>query len=141
VLSYPVVAINDADTKHLFDNRYGTGQSTLDGDPALHEHAARRLDGCCRRLRLVRPRVAMRARGMGAIGARDRDRSVKAIEAAMDGFEVLTMESAAPRGNLFITMTGNKTCCAASIQAMRDGAIVCNSATSTSRSTSRRSRS
>ncbi len=128
VLAYPVVAINDADTKHLFDNRYGTGQSTLDGILRCTNMLLAGSTvvvagyGWCGR------GVAMRARGMGAIVLVTEIDPVKAIEAAMDGFEVVTMEVAAARGNLFITMTGNKNVIRGGhFSAMKDGAIVCNS--------------
>jgi len=128
VLKYPVIAINDADTKHLFDNRYGTGQSTLDGILRCTNMllAGSTLVvagyGWCGR------GVAMRARGMGAIVLVTEIDPVKAIEAAMDGFEVVTMEGASARGNLFVTMTGNKNVLRAEHFArMKDGAIVCNS--------------
>jgi adenosylhomocysteinase len=128
VLGYPVVAINDADTKHLFDNRYGTGQSTLDGilrcTNVLLAGSTLVVAGygwCGRG-------VAMRARGMGAIVLVTEIDPVKAIEAAMDGFEVVTMAAAAPRGDLFITMTGNKNVIRGEhFAAMKDGALVCNS--------------
>jgi len=128
VLSYPVVAINDADTKHLFDNRYGTGQSTLDGILRCTNMLLAGATvvvagyGWCGR------GVAMRARGMGAIVLVTEIDPVKAIEAAMDGFEVVTMAIAASRGNLFITMTGNKSVIRSEhFVAMKDGAVVCNS--------------
>jgi adenosylhomocysteinase len=128
VLGYPVVAINDADTKHLFDNRYGTGQSTLDGILRCTNLLLAGSTvvvagyGWCGR------GVAMRARGMGAIVLVTEIDPVKAIEAAMDGFEVVTMAEASPRGDLFITMTGNKNVLRGEhFQVMKDGAIVCNS--------------
>jgi adenosylhomocysteinase len=128
VLGYPVVAINDADTKHLFDNRYGTGQSTLDGILRCTNVLLAGSTvvvagyGWCGR------GVAMRARGMGAIVLVTEIDPVKAIEAAMDGFEVVTMATAASRGNLFITMTGNKNVVRGEhFAAMKDGALVCNS--------------
>jgi len=128
VLKYPVIAINDADTKHLFDNRYGTGQSTLDGILRCTNLLLAGSTvvvagyGWCGR------GVAMRARGMGAIVLVTEIDPVKAIEAAMDGFEVVTMEKGAPRGDLFITMTGNKNVVRGEhFAAMKDGAIVCNS--------------
>ncbi len=128
VLKYPVVAINDADTKHLFDNRYGTGQSTLDGILRCTNMLLAGSTvvvagyGWCGR------GVAMRARGMGAIVLVTEIDPVKAIEAAMDGFEVVAMGVAAGRGNLFITMTGNKNVLRGEhFAAMKDGAVVCNS--------------
>ncbi len=128
VLKYPVIAINDADTKHLFDNRYGTGQSTLDGILRCTNLLLAGSTvvvagyGWCGR------GVAMRARGLGAIVLVTEIDPVKAIEAAMDGFEVVTMETASSRGDLFITMTGNKNVLRKEhFSAMKDGAIVCNS--------------
>ncbi len=128
VLKYPVIAINDADTKHLFDNRYGTGQSTLDGILRCTNLLLAGSTvvvagyGWCGR------GVAMRARGLGAIVLVTEIDPVKAIEAAMDGFEVVTMETASSRGDLFITMTGTKNVLRKEhFSAMKDGAIVCNS--------------
>jgi len=128
VLGYPVVAINDADTKHLFDNRYGTGQSTLDGILRCTNMLLAGSTvvvagyGWCGR------GVAMRARGMGAIVLVTEIDPVKAIEAAMDGFEVVTMATASSRGDLFVTMTGNKNVIRGEhFAAMKDGALVCNS--------------
>ncbi|MGH7725832.1 MAG: adenosylhomocysteinase [Candidatus Eiseniibacteriota bacterium] len=128
VLKYPVVAINDADTKHLFDNRYGTGQSTLDGILRCTNLLLAGSTvvvagyGWCGR------GVAMRARGMGAIVLVTEIDPVKAIEAVMDGFEVVPMEAAASRGDLFITMTGNKNVLRPEhYRAMKDGAILANS--------------
>ncbi len=127
-LRFPVVAVNDADTKHLFDNRYGTGQSTLDGvlratDVLL---AGKRVVvvgyGWCGR------GVAMRARGAGAIVTVTEIDPLKALEAVMDGFDVRPMAEAAAFGEVFITVTGNKHVLRAEHFAkMRDGAIVCNS--------------
>ncbi len=128
VLKYPVIAINDADTKHLFDNRYGTGQSTLDGILRCTNMLLAGSTvvvagyGWCGR------GVAMRARGMGSIVLVTEIDPVKAIEAVMDGFEVVAMEQAASRGDLFITMTGNKNVLRAEhYRAMKDGAILANS--------------
>jgi adenosylhomocysteinase len=128
VLRYPVVAINDADTKHLFDNRYGTGQSTIDG---ILRSTNMLLAGStvvvagygwCGR------GVASRARGMGAVVLVTEIDPVRALEAAMDGFEVATMKDAAPRGDLFVTLTGNRSVLRREhFERMKDGAIVCNS--------------
>jgi adenosylhomocysteinase len=127
-LRYPVIAINDADTKHLFDNRYGTGQSTLDGILRATNMLLAGSTvvvagyGWCGR------GVATRARGMGAIVLVTEIDPVKALEAAMDGFEVVTMAEAAPRGDLFVTLTGNKSVIRREhFQRMKDGAVVCNS--------------
>jgi adenosylhomocysteinase len=128
VLRYPVVAINDADTKHLFDNRYGTGQSTMDGviraTNLLVAGATVVIAGygwCGRGL-------AARAKGMGAIVLVTEVDPVRALEAQMDGHRVVSMGEAAPRGDLFITVTGNKSVIRREhFAAMKDGAIVCNS--------------
>jgi adenosylhomocysteinase len=128
VLKFPVISVNDADTKHLFDNRYGTGQSTLDGII----RATNRLVcgsvvviagyGWCGR------GVAMRAKGMGADVVVTEIDPVKALEAVMDGYRVLPMEEAAPIGDFFITVTGNLSVIRGEhFAAMKDGAIVCNS--------------
>jgi len=127
-LRYPVIAINDADTKHLFDNRYGTGQSTLDGILRATNLLLAGSTvvvagyGWCGR------GVATRARGMGAIVLVTEIDPVKALEAAMDGFEVVTMAEAAPRGDLFVTLTGNRSVVRREhFDRMKDGAVVCNS--------------
>ena len=127
-LKFPVVAVNDADTKHLFDNRYGTGQSTLDGvvratDTLL---AGRRVVvvgyGWCGR------GVAMRAKGAGAIVTITEVDPLKALEAVMDGFDVRPMSEAAAVGDLFVTVTGNKHVLRAEhFRKMRHGTIICNS--------------
>lgn len=127
-LKFPVIAVNDAATKHLFDNRYGTGQSTVDGviratDLLL---AGKRVVaagyGWCGR------GFAMRARGMGAIVIVTEVDAVKALEAAMDGFEVMPMAKAARVGELFVTLTGNKHVIRAEhFRVMKDRAVVCNS--------------
>jgi adenosylhomocysteinase len=128
VLKFPVVAVNDAQTKNMFDNRYGTGQSTLDGvvratDTLL---AGRRVVvlgyGWCGK------GTASRARGMGANVIVTEVDPIKALEAVMDGFSVLPMEQAAPVGDVFITVTGNKSVIRKEhFAVMKDGAIVCNS--------------
>jgi adenosylhomocysteinase len=128
VLKYPVIAINDADTKHLFDNRYGTGQSTMDGviraTNMLVAGATVVIAGygwCGRGL-------AARAKGMGATVLVTEIDPVRALEAQMDGYQVISMAEAAPRGDLFITVTGNKSVLRREhFAAMKDGAIVANS--------------
>ena len=128
VLKFPVVAVNDADTKHLFDNRYGTGQSTVDG---ILRATNRLISGsvfvvagygwCGRGL-------AMRAQGMGARVIVTEVDPVKGLEALMDGFSVMPMDEAAPLGDFFCTVTGNiHVIRAEHFQAMKDGAIVSNS--------------
>ncbi|HPM24065.1 MAG TPA: adenosylhomocysteinase [Phycisphaerae bacterium] len=128
ILKFPVVAVNDADTKHMFDNRYGTGQSTLDGvvratDVLLAgKHVVVVGYGWCGR------GVAMRARGAGAIVTVTEIDPLKALEAAMDGFDVRPMAKAVEFGEVFITVTGNKHVLRAEhFRKMRDGAIICNS--------------
>ena len=128
VLKYPVVAINDADTKHLFDNRYGTGQSTMDGivrsTNMLVAGATVVIAGygwCGRGL-------AVRAKGMGATVLVTEINPLRALEAQMDGYQVVSMAEAAPRGDLFVTVTGNKSVLRREhFAAMKDGAIVANS--------------
>jgi adenosylhomocysteinase len=128
VLRYPVVAINDALTKHLFDNRYGTGQSTLDGIIRATNVLLAGLNvvvagyGWCGR------GVAMRARGLGANVIVTEIDPTKAIEAVMDGFRVMSMLEAAEIGDLFVTLTGNKSVIAREhFERLKSGAIVCNS--------------
>jgi adenosylhomocysteinase len=107
-LKFPVIAVNDADSKHLFDNRYGTGQSTVDGVIRATSYllAGSRVVvagyGWCGR------GFAMRARGMGAIVTVTEVDATKALEAAMDGFQVMPMSEAAKFGDVFVTLTGDK---------------------------------
>ena len=128
VLRYPIVAVNDALTKHLFDNRYGTGQSTLDGVIRATNMLLAGMTvvvagyGWCGR------GVAQRARGMGANVIVTEIDPIKAIEAVMDGFRVMSMMEAAAIGDLFITLTGNKNVIARDhFEKLKNGAIVCNS--------------
>ncbi|MFQ5862935.1 MAG: adenosylhomocysteinase [Candidatus Brocadiales bacterium] len=128
VLKFPVIAVNDAATKHLFDNRYGTGQSTLDGIiRATNMLIAGRTVvivgyGWCGR------GVAMRARGMGAKVVVTEVDHVRALEAAMDGYWVMPMEAAAKVGDLFCTLTGDVHVIRKEhFLVMKDGAVVCNS--------------
>jgi adenosylhomocysteinase len=127
-LRYPVIAVNDADTKHLFDNRYGTGQSTLEGIlRATHILLSGKKVvvvgyGWCGR------GIALRARGMGARVGIVEINPVKALEALMDGYEVMPMLDAAAWGDLFITVTGNISVIRKEhFLQMNDGAILCNS--------------
>ncbi|HEV2106387.1 MAG TPA: adenosylhomocysteinase, partial [Candidatus Eisenbacteria bacterium] len=124
-LRYPVVAINDADTKHLFDNRYGTGQSTLDGVLRATNMLVAGSTvviagyGWCGR------GLATRAKGMGATVLVTEVNPLRALEAQMDGHQVVSMAEAAPRGDLFLTVTGNKSVLRREhFLAMKDGAIV-----------------
>ncbi len=128
VLSFPAMNVNDADTKHFFDNRYGTGQSTLDGIiRATNVLLAGKTIvvsgyGWCGK------GTAMRAKGMGANVIVTEIDPVRAIEAVMDGFRVMPMAQAAAVGDLFITVTGNKHVIRREhFEAMKDGAMVCNS--------------
>ncbi len=127
-LRFPVIAVNDADTKHLFDNRYGTGQSTVDGIIRATDilFAGKKVVVCgygwCGR------GFAMRARGMGSHVIVCEIDPVKALEAAMDGFDVMPMDKAAGIGDLFCTLTGNVNVIDKQhFESMRDGAVVANS--------------
>lgn len=128
VLTFPTIAVNDAQTKHFFDNRYGTGQSTLDGViRATNILLAGRTIvvvgyGWCGK------GVAMRARGMGANVVVTEVDAIKAVEAVMDGFRVMPIAAAASIGDIFITVTGNRHVIDGEHFAkMKDGALVCNS--------------
>jgi adenosylhomocysteinase len=128
VLAYPIVAVNDADTKHLFDNRYGTGQSTIDGILRATNvlFAGRTVVvagyGWCGR------GVASRARGLGANVIVTEIDPTCALEAAMDGHLVMPMDEAVRSGDIFITVTGCKSVLSKKhFEKMKDGAIVCNS--------------
>ncbi|MGH9916961.1 MAG: adenosylhomocysteinase, partial [Pyrinomonadaceae bacterium] len=128
VLSFPSIAVNNAQTKHLFDNRYGTGQSTLDGVIRATNIllAGRSLVvigyGWCGK------GVALRARGMGANVVVTEINPIKAVEAVMDGFRVMPIFEAAKIGDIFITLTGNRHVIDGKhFKLMKDGAIVCNS--------------
>jgi adenosylhomocysteinase len=127
VLAYPLLAVNDAATKHLFDNRYGTGQSTIDGIlRATNVLLAGKVlvvvgYGWCGR------GVAARARGLGARVVVCEVDPLKALEAVMEGFQVLPVAEAAPVGEVFVTVTGNRDALTLEhLQAMRPGAIVAN---------------
>jgi adenosylhomocysteinase len=128
VLQFPIIAVNDSNTKHMFDNRYGTGQSTLDGVVRATNLLLAGSTvvvagyGWCGR------GVASRARGAGAHVIVTEVDPLPALEARMDGFEVMPMATAAPLGDLFITLTGNLHVVRPEhFSAMKDGAIVCNS--------------
>ena len=127
-LKYPIIAVNDAQTKHFFDNRYGTGQSTIDGIIRATNLLIAGLKvvvagyGWCGR------GVAMRAKGLGADVIVTEVNPVRALEAVMDGFRVMPMAEAAKIGDVFITVTGNKSVLAAEhFERLKDGAVVCNS--------------
>jgi adenosylhomocysteinase len=128
VLRYPILAVNDADTKHLFDNRYGTGQSTIDGIIratnfllAGSKFVVAGYGWCGRGL-------ASRARGQGAEVIITEIDPTKALEAVMDGFRVMSMHEAAKIGDVFCTVTGNKNVLAKEhFEVMKNGAIISNS--------------
>jgi adenosylhomocysteinase len=128
VLKLPVIAVNDAQTKHFFDNRYGTGQSTIDGVIRATDMliAGRRVVVCgygwCGK------GVALRAKGLGAHVIVTEVDPIRALEAAMDGFEVMEIARAAKIGDLFITVTGDiHVIRAEHFAVMKDGAMICNS--------------
>ncbi|MBD2343432.1 adenosylhomocysteinase [Anabaena subtropica] len=128
VLTFPAVNVNDADTKHFFDNRYGTGQSTLDGIIRATNILLAGKNVVVVGYGWCGKGTALRARGMGANVIVTEIDPIKAIEAVMDGFRVLPMAEAAPQGDIFITVTGNKHVVRGEhFDVMKDGAIVCNS--------------
>jgi adenosylhomocysteinase len=128
VLKYPIIAVNDALTKHMFDNRYGTGQSTIDGVVrctnlllAGAKFVVAGYGWCGRGL-------AMRARGMGADVIVTEVDPTRALEAVMDGFRVMSMAEAARIGDVFVTVTGNKSVIGREhFELMKDGAVLANS--------------
>jgi adenosylhomocysteinase len=127
-LKYPIIAVNDAQTKYLFDNRYGTGQSTIDGITRATNilWAGKKVVVCgygwCGH------GIALRARGMGAQVIVTEVEPVRALEAVMDGFQVMPLLEAAKVGEIFITISGNKNVIdKAHLEAMKDGAIMANS--------------
>lgn len=128
VLKFPIIAVNDADTKHLFDNRYGTGQSTLDGIIRSTNVLLAGMNvvvagyGWCGR------GFAMRSNGLGANVIVTEVNPTRAIEAVMDGYRVMPMEDAAKIGDIFVTLTGDKNVLRKEhFESMKSGAIVCNS--------------
>ncbi len=126
-LKIPVVAVNDAKTKNLFDNRYGTGQSTLEAIIRATDMLVAGRTFVVAGYGWCGKGLSMRARGMGANVIVTEIDPVKALEAAMDGFRVMTMEEAAPLGDLFCTVTGNVDVIRAEhFKKMKDGAFVCN---------------
>src|SRR5437773_10635586 len=128
VLKFPIISVNDADTKHLFDNRYGTGQSTIDG-------IIRATNLLVAGLHVVLPGygwcgrgVAMRARGLGADVIVTEVNPTRALEAVMDGYRVMTMAEAVKVGDVFVTLTGDKAVLTKGhFKAMKNGAVVANS--------------
>jgi adenosylhomocysteinase len=128
VLTFPSMNVNDAETKHFFDNRYGTGQSTLDGIIRATNILLAGKTVVVAGYGWCGKGVAMRSRGLGANVVVTEINAVRAIEAAMDGFRVKTMDEAAKEGDIFITVTGNKHVIRSEhFDVMKDGAIVANS--------------
>lgn len=127
-LEYPVIAVNDAQTKHLFDNRYGTGQSTIDGViRATNSLLAGKYFVVCGYGWCSRG-IAMRARGLGAIVIVTEVDPMRALEAVMDGYQVMPLAQAAPIGDIFVTATGDiNVIDRAHFERMKDGAMVANS--------------
>jgi adenosylhomocysteinase len=128
VLKFPVIAVNDAATKHMFDNRYGTGQSTIDGVIRATNMLVAGKKVVVAGYGWCGKGVANRVRGLGAQVIVTEVNPIAALEAAMDGFAVMPMAEAAKVGDLFITVTGNKHIVRREhFLAMKDGALVCNS--------------
>jgi adenosylhomocysteinase len=126
-LGFPVIAVNEANTKHLFDNRYGTGQSTVDGIVRATNVLLAGRKFVIGGYGWVGRGVAMRARGMGAHVIVTEVDPLRALEAVMDGYDVLPMERAADVGDIFVTATGDKNVISrAAIKRMKDGAILAN---------------
>src|SRR5213082_1141914 len=126
-LGFPVIAVNDAQTKHLFDNRYGTGQSTVDGIIRATNVLLAGKKFVIAGYGWVGRGVASRARGMGAMVIVTEVDPLRALEASMDGFEVMSMERAAAVGDIFCTATGDKHVIAKQhMERMKDGAILAN---------------
>jgi adenosylhomocysteinase len=128
VLRYPIVAVNEADTKHMFDNRYGTGQSTIDGIIRATNVLLAGKTFVIAGYGWVGRGLASRAKGHGADVVITEIDSVKALEAAMDGFRVMRMDEAARDGDIFVTVTGDVNVLDRQhFEAMKDGAILANS--------------
>ncbi len=128
VLRYPIIAVNDADTKHFFDNRYGTGQSTIDGIIRATNRLIAGTNFVVCGYGWCGKGVAMRARGLGANVIVTEVDPLKALEAVMDGFRVMSIDEAAKVGDFFCTVTGNLNVIRKEhFSRMRDGAIICNS--------------
>jgi len=128
ILSYPIIAVNDANTKHMFDNRYGTGQSTIDGILRATNILLAGLNFVIAGYGWCGKGLAMRAKGEGAKVIVCEVDPLKALEATMDGFEVMPMDEAVRVGDIFVTVTGNKTIISKPhFSKMKDGTIVANS--------------
>jgi adenosylhomocysteinase len=128
VLKFPVISVNDADTKHLFDNRYGTGQSTVDGILRATNMLMAGMVVVVAGYGWCGHGFASRAHGLGANVIVTEINAVRALEAVMDGYRVMPMAEAAKIGQLFVTVTGNKNILSREhFEVMRDGAILANS--------------
>ena len=128
LLDYPMIDVNDADCKHLFDNRYGTGQSTLDGIMNSTNLIIAGKTVVIAGYGWCGKGMAMRAKGMGAIVVVTEIDPIKALEATMDGFSVMPMDEAAKIGDLFVTLTGCKDVIRREhLEVMKDGALLSNS--------------
>lgn len=128
VLRYPIIAVNEADTKHMFDNRYGTGQSTLDGIVRATNVLLAGKNIVCAGYGWCGRGFASRARGMGAQVIVTEVDPIRALEAVMDGFRVMPMAEAAVVGDIFCTLTGDVNVIDRShLESLKDGAIICNS--------------
>ncbi|MGH9358281.1 MAG: adenosylhomocysteinase [Terriglobia bacterium] len=128
VLKFPIIAVNDADTKHLFDNRYGTGQSTVDGIIRATNVLLAGMNVVVAGYGWCGHGFAMRSHGLGANVIVTEVNPTRAIEAVMDGYRVMPMEDAAKIGDIFVTLTGDKSVLREEhFKAMKSGAIVCNS--------------
>ena len=127
-LKYPIISVNDALTKHMFDNRYGTGQSTIDGVIRCTNHLMAGSKFVVAGYGWCGKGLAFRARGLGADVIVTEIDPLKAIEAVMDGHRVMSMPEAAKIGEIFVTVTGNKNVLNKEhFEAMKDGAIIANS--------------
>ena len=128
ILKYPIVAVNDANTKHFFDNRYGTGQSTLDGILRATNVLIAGLAVVVCGYGWCGKGLALRSRGLGANVIVTEVDPTRALEAAMEGYRVMSLAEAAPIGNLFITVTGNKNVLRKEhFEKMQDGTLLANS--------------
>jgi len=127
ILMFPVIAVNDAETKHLFDNRYGTGQSTLDGVIRATNCLIAGLNVVVSGYGWCGKGIAARAKGLGANVIVTEVDPVRALESLMDGNRVMPMAEAARVGDIFITVTGNKNVIRSEhFQSMKSGALICN---------------
>jgi adenosylhomocysteinase len=126
-LKFPIVAVNEADTKHMFDNRYGTGQSTIDGLLRATNILLAGKTFVVAGYGWCGKGLASRARGMGAHVVVTEVDPIRALEAVMDGFQVMPMEEAAPKADIVITVTGNLNVVDRQIRKIKDGCIIANS--------------